>query len=117
MSAPPPCSDINLLGYRERIVDLDTKVSDGALHPCVAQEELYCPHIASAPVDQRGFGTPDRMCTKQRRIQANSGDPLREQAGVLAGREAALLSTAAGKKKISGRLTSCGSSKPDPANP
>ena len=25
--ALPPCSDINLLGYRERIVDLDTKVA------------------------------------------------------------------------------------------
>ena len=41
--ALPPCSDINLLGNRERIVDLDTKVSDGALHLRVAQEELYCP--------------------------------------------------------------------------
>jgi hypothetical protein len=48
-----------LLGYRERIVDLDTKVSDGALHLGVAQEELYCPQIASAPVDQRGFCAPD----------------------------------------------------------
>ena len=26
-----PCSDINLLGYRERIVDLDTRISDSAL--------------------------------------------------------------------------------------
>ena len=25
-----PMSDINLLGYRERIVDLDTKISDSA---------------------------------------------------------------------------------------
>ena len=30
MSALPPGSDINLLGYRERIVDLDTKISDSA---------------------------------------------------------------------------------------
>jgi hypothetical protein len=60
--ALPPCSDINLLGNRERIVDLDTKVSDGALHLRVAQEELYCPQIASAPVDQRGLGAPDRVC-------------------------------------------------------
>ena len=31
VSALPPCSDIRLLGDRECIIDLDTKVSDSAL--------------------------------------------------------------------------------------
>ncbi len=33
-----PTSDINLLGYRERIVDLDTKVSDSALDFRVSEQ-------------------------------------------------------------------------------
>ena len=31
-SAPPPGSDVDLLGYRKRVVDLDTEVSDRALN-------------------------------------------------------------------------------------
>ncbi len=33
-----PMSDINLLGYRERIVNLDTKISDSALDLRVSQQ-------------------------------------------------------------------------------
>ncbi len=33
-----PMSDINLLSYRERIIDLDTKVSDSALDLRVSQQ-------------------------------------------------------------------------------
>ena len=41
MSALPSGSDVNLLGDGQGIIDLDTEVSDGALHLCIAEEQLY----------------------------------------------------------------------------
>ncbi len=43
VSALPSSSDVNLLGDHEGIIDLDTEVSDGALHLCMAEEQLYRP--------------------------------------------------------------------------
>jgi hypothetical protein len=48
-----------LLGNRERIVDLDTKVSDSALDLRVSQQQLDRAQIAGAPVDQCGLCAPD----------------------------------------------------------
>ncbi len=59
MSTLPPCSDINVLGYRERIVDLDTKISDSALDLRMSEQLLDCALIAGAPVDRRGPCAPD----------------------------------------------------------
>ncbi len=59
MSAPPPCSDINLFGDSECIIDLDTKVSDGALQLCVTQEQLHRSQIPRTTINQRSFCAPD----------------------------------------------------------
>jgi hypothetical protein len=42
----------------ERVVDLDTKVTDGAFEPCVPEQELNCPQIAGLLVNLRGLGPP-----------------------------------------------------------
>ena len=44
------------------------------------------------------------MCAEQGRIQANASDPLREQARILAGREAATWTPTAGEQEIAGVL-------------
>jgi hypothetical protein len=36
----PGISDVNLFGYRQRIIHLDTEVSDGAFDLGVAEQEL-----------------------------------------------------------------------------
>ena len=44
--ASPPCpgiSDLDLFRYRERIVDLDAEVSDGAFDFGVAKQKLHGP--------------------------------------------------------------------------
>jgi hypothetical protein len=48
-----PCrSDINLFGNGEGVVDLNTKVSDGAFDLGVAEQELNSPQVAGAAIDQ-----------------------------------------------------------------
>ena len=48
--------EFHLLGDAERVVDLDTKVTDGAFEPCVPEQELNCPQIAGLLVNLRGLG-------------------------------------------------------------
>lgn len=49
---------LSLLGDLQRIVDLDSEVSDGALKFAVAEEKLNRPQVPGPPVDQRRFGAP-----------------------------------------------------------
>jgi hypothetical protein len=46
-----------LLGDAERVVDLDTKVTDGAFELCVPKQELNRPQIAGLLVNLRGLGS------------------------------------------------------------
>ncbi len=54
----PDISDVSLLRYRERVVDLDTKVADGALDLGVPEQELDGPQITGAPIDQGHLRAP-----------------------------------------------------------
>src|SRR5262245_53854494 len=56
----PGTSDINLLRYRERVVNVNAEISDGAFDLRVAQQKLDGPKIAGAPIDQ------GRLCPSQR---------------------------------------------------
>ena len=40
MSALPQCSDVDLLGYGKRIVNLNSEIADCTLDSSVAQQEL-----------------------------------------------------------------------------
>ena len=44
-SALPPGSDVNLFRDSERVFDLDTKISNSALHFRMSQEQLHRPEI------------------------------------------------------------------------
>ena len=61
MTALPRCSDVDLLGDRERVIDLDAKVSDRALHLGVPKEQLNRAEVPGSAVDQSGLGSPQRM--------------------------------------------------------
>ena len=60
VTALPRCSDVNLLGDGERIVDFDAEIPDRALHLGVAKEQLNRPEIPGTLIDQSGFGSPQR---------------------------------------------------------
>ena len=55
----PGNSDVDLLGYGEGIIDLNTEVAHRALNLLVPQQKLHCPQIARAAVDEC------RLCTAQ----------------------------------------------------
>lgn len=48
----PYNSDINLFCYRERVINLDPQVSDGALNFRMTQQELDSAQVAGAPIYQ-----------------------------------------------------------------
>ena len=60
---------LGLLGDLQGVVDLDPEVSDRALQLGVPKEELNRPEISGPPVDQRGFGAPQRMGAVSRRVE------------------------------------------------
>jgi hypothetical protein len=47
---------VSLLGDLQRIVNLDTEISDGAFELHVPKQELNGTEIPGAPVDQRSLG-------------------------------------------------------------
>ena len=51
MTALPRCSDLNLLGNGERVIDLDAEVPDRALYLGVAKEQLNRAKVPPSTVD------------------------------------------------------------------
>ena len=56
MSALPLFSDVDLLRYGERIIDLNSEIADRALDLRVAQQELNSSKISRFLIDQRCLG-------------------------------------------------------------
>ena len=72
VAALPRCSDVDLLGDRERVVNLDAEVPDRALDLGVAKEQLNRPEVSGSPVDQSRLGSTQRMSAEQ----ANGSRPM-----------------------------------------
>jgi len=67
-----------LLRYRERVINLNAQISDGALDLCVAEQELDGPKIAGAPIDQRRLRSSEGMGAEKLRFKSDSGNPFRD---------------------------------------
>jgi hypothetical protein len=79
----PGDSDINLFGYRERVVHLDAETAHRALDLGVAEQELH--EIAYTAVDQRCLGPAQGVRAKHSRVKPDACQPVGEQASMLAG--------------------------------
>ena len=79
----PSISDLNLLRDRERVVDLDAEISDGAFNLGMTKQELHCSEVAGAPVYQRGLGSPQGMRSEHLWIEPNACHPIRKEASIL----------------------------------
>ena len=101
----PGTSDLNLLRYRERVIDLNAQISDGAFDLCVAEQELDGPKTAGAPIDQRRLRSSEGMGAKKLGLKSDSGNPFRDKPRVLACRHAAALVAAAREQKLVGLFT------------
>ena len=84
-SAKP--SDVDLLGYAQRIVEFDPKVSDRAIDLGVSKQELDGPKMASLPIDQRSFCPPKRLRSVPTRIQSDDRHPVANETCILPGRK------------------------------
>ena len=83
-AAPSPGSDVDLLCDGEGVIDLDTQVTDGALDPRVAEQELHRAQIAGTAVDQRRLRPAQRVRAEERRVEPRKLDPVADEPGVLA---------------------------------
>src|ERR1700724_1382798 len=86
---PPPCldqgglmdslcspgSDIDLLRYSKRVVDINAEVAHRAFDPGVAKEQLDRPEISRSAVDQRDLCSAQRVRPEKAWVQANAGNP------------------------------------------
>ena len=61
MTALPRPSDIDLLSDGERVIDLDAKVPDRALHLGMAEEQLNHAEVSGSPIDQSRLGSTQRV--------------------------------------------------------
>ena len=77
-------SDVNLFGYGERIIHLNTEVTHGALDLGVPEQQLNCAEVAGSAIDQRCLRSPQRMRAIKGGIEPNDGDPPGDEAGILA---------------------------------
>ena len=68
---------------RERILDVDPKVANGALDFFVAEQDLHGAQVARLLVDDRGFGSPQRMRPVVLTPQPDPGHPLINELGIL----------------------------------
>ena len=68
---------------RERILDVDAEVPNGALDFRVAEQDLHGAQIARLLVDDRGLGSPQRMRPVVLRPQSNPGHPLINKSSIL----------------------------------
>lgn len=91
----PGTSDLDLLGNLNGIVDFDAKISNCALYLRVAQQELDGTQVAGPSVDQRRLGSAQRVHAELEWVEADTGDPLADEAGVLTCREAASVTATA----------------------
>ena len=95
MSALPLFSDVDLLRYGERIIDLNSEIADRTLDLRVAKQKLDGPKVSRSPVDQSRFRPSQRMRAEQPRIEPDIANPFGDQTRVLACRHATVASPAA----------------------
>lgn len=80
-------SDLDFNGFRngQGILKFDAKVSNRAVHLCVAEEELNSSKVSGLFVDLSNLGSPHRMCPIGACFKANRGYPISDDPGVLTG--------------------------------
>ncbi|MBB3773803.1 hypothetical protein FHS55_004448 [Angulomicrobium tetraedrale] len=86
-SARPRGSDFSCLGKRKRIIDIDTKVSNGVFDFGVSKQNLNSSEIACCLVDEGGLRMAERMRSVFLGTQSNRRNPFIDQSRVLSSAE------------------------------
>jgi hypothetical protein len=99
-ASEPPCSKVDLLRKRQRIVHLDTEIPNGALKLSMTQEKLAGSKTARLLVDQRNFGATEAVSSVGARLKPDHCNPIAYQASVLAGAYVIAGATTARKEPV-----------------
>ena len=75
--------DFGLLRDFQRVINLDSKVSDGAFQLAMPKQKLNRSQILRPLVDQCRFGSPHRVRAVDRWIEADGSNPLLDYTSVL----------------------------------
>jgi len=79
-------SDVDLLGNGQRVVDLNAEITNRAFDFPMSKKKLDGAKISCSPIDQGRLGPAQGMGAVESWIEADCGDPFRDQSGVLPGR-------------------------------
>ena len=95
----PSNSDVNLFGDFKRIIDLYSKVPDGALDFGVPKKQLNSAQVAGALVDHCCLGPSQRVRSKEARVKTGTGNPFGDQTSILTSRQTTIRSPATSKQE------------------
>src|SRR6185437_4716946 len=71
--------DFGLLRHLQRVIDLGPQVPHGTLQLAMSQQQLHCPEILCAAVDEGSLGATQRVRPVGRRIKADFAHPSPER--------------------------------------
>jgi hypothetical protein len=91
------CSELNLLGDAEGVVDLDAELTDSAFELRVSEEELYGSQVARLLINLSRLCSAHRVRAVRRMIETGALNPSMDDARVLASRQVRLLLETAGE--------------------
>ena len=78
----PGSSDVYLLGDLQRVIHLHSEIANRAFDLRVAEQELDRTDVPRATVDQRRLGPAHGVRGELQRVEANTADPLGDEARV-----------------------------------
>jgi hypothetical protein len=76
-------SDFSLLGHFKSVIDLDAQISDSTFNLGMPEQQLHCPQIFGAPVNQTGLGPAHGVRAVRSGIKTNFIDPRIDDACIL----------------------------------
>ena len=74
MTAVGSCSDLGSFCQFEGILHINPKVAHRAVNFCVTEQNLDCSEIARRLVDDRRFGSPERVSAVVVRLETDAAD-------------------------------------------
>lgn len=91
---------VDTLGERQGVLDVDAEVTHRAVHLRVAEQQLDRTQVSGLLVDLRHLGPPHRMRAVGARLQADRHDPPPDDPGILSRRQVRAAVDSAGPQEL-----------------
>ena len=94
------CSDVDLLGDLDGVIDLDAEVAHGAFDLRMSEQKLHGSEVAGSPVDQHRLRASQRVRAELRRVEPDAGHPFLHEPSVLPRGQSALAVATTGEQEL-----------------